>query len=185
MGKIANGVHKVLYFRKLGEASEAAKLVFQTEHSKSYTRDREKTQTKDGAVSGSSALEDEVSITALQSVKDPTFTMLEDSIVEDFPVEMWEVDLADKKVDDSGAETVTQFAAEYRQGYISEWEATNPTEDDPEVEGTFITEGIRQKGFVTLPEGDIDTLSYVFHDVLAEDPADDGLGAVNQTEPLA
>ncbi|WP_080875546.1 phage major tail protein, TP901-1 family [Oceanobacillus timonensis] len=178
MAKIANGVHKVLYFRKLGEASEAAKLVFQTEHSKSYSRDRESTPTKDGAVQGSAALEDEVSVTALQSVKDPTFTMLEDSIVEDYPVEMWEVDLADR----DSSEGSTKFGAEYRQGYISEWEATNGSEDNPEVEGTFLTSGTRQKGRVTLPDGDIETLNYVFHDILADDPADDGLASDDEEE---
>ncbi|MBU8567587.1 phage major tail protein, TP901-1 family [Virgibacillus pantothenticus] len=172
---IAKGVHKVLYFRKLGEAANAAKLVFQTEHAKSYKRDREATPTKDGNVSGSGALEDEVSISALQSTDDPTYTMLEDSIVEDYPVEMWEVDLAKRKVFNEGGKEVIKFAAEYRQGYITEWEATSSAEDDPEVEGTFLTEGVRQKGFVTLPEGDMETLAYVFHDLLPTDPADDGL----------
>jgi TP901-1 family phage major tail protein len=179
MANIAKGVHKVLYFRKLGEASEGAKLVFQTEHSKSYSRDRESTVTKDGSVSGSGVLEDEVSISALQAETDPTFTMLSDSIVEDYPVEMWEVDLADK-LEDATAGTVT-FGAEYRQGYITEWETTNPAEDDPEVSGTFVTEYKRQKGRVSLPEADIETLGYVFHDVLATDPADDGLA----TPPVA
>jgi TP901-1 family phage major tail protein len=180
MANIAKGVHKVLYFRKLGEAAEGAKLVFQTEHSKSYSRDREATVTKDGSVSGSGALEDEVSISALQAETDPTFTMLSDSIVDDYPVEMWEVDLADKVEDEMTPGTFT-FGAEYRQGYITEWETTNPAEDDPEVSGTFVTEFKRQKGRVTLPEGDIETLGYVFHDVLADDPADDGLG----TPPVA
>ncbi|WP_181350482.1 phage major tail protein, TP901-1 family [Thalassobacillus sp. CUG 92003] len=175
MPEIAKGVQKVLYFRKLGEASEGAKLVFQTEHSKSYSREREKTETKDGAVSGQSTLENEVSISALQSVEDPTFKLLEDSIVDDFPMEMWEVDLATKTEDDSGSETVFKFDAEYRQGYITEWEPTSPAEGDAAVEGTFITEGKRQKGQVTLPDGDLQTLSYVFHDLLSEDPADDGL----------
>ncbi|MDQ0158805.1 phage major tail protein, TP901-1 family [Alkalibacillus salilacus] len=183
MAKIANGVHKVLYFRKLGEASEAAKLVFQTEHSKSYSRDREATPTKDGNVQGSAALEDEVSITALQSEEDPTFTMLEDSIVDDYAVEMWEVDLADKEVDDT--DSTTTFGAEYRQGYITEWETTDGSEDNPEVEGTFLTSGTRQKGRATLPEGDLETLSYVFHDVLQEDPADDGLAEPDETDPVA
>ncbi|WP_082234970.1 phage major tail protein, TP901-1 family [Halobacillus massiliensis] len=173
--KKAKGVHKVLYFRKLGEADKAAKLVFQTEHSKSYSRDREKTETKDGPVSSTASLEDEVSISAIQSVEDPTFTMLEDSIVEDYPVEMWEVDLAKKTVEGESGSEVTKFEAEYRQGYITEWEPTSPSEDDAEIEGTFITEGIRQKGQVTLPDGDIKTLSYVFHDILEDDPADDGL----------
>jgi len=183
MAQIAKGVHKVLYFRKLGEAADAAKLVFQTEHAKSYSRDREATPTKDGNVSGSGALEDEVSISALQSTEDPTFTMLEDSIVEDFPVEMWEVDLAKKTVEGEPGAEVTKFAAEYRQGYISEWEATNGAEDDPEVEGTFVTEGVRQKGEVTLPDGDLETLSYVFHDLLATDPADDGLADDDNQTP--
>jgi TP901-1 family phage major tail protein len=175
MANIAKGVHKVLYFRKLGEAAEGAKLVFQTEHSKSYSRDRESTVTKDGSVSGSGALEDEVSISALQAETDPTFTMLSDSIVDDYPVEMWEVDLADKVEDEMTPGTFT-FGAEYRQGYITEWETTNPAEDDPEVSGTFITQFKRQKGRVTLPDADIETLGYVFHDVLSTDPADDGLG---------
>ncbi len=177
MPEIAKGVHKVLYFRKLGEAAEAARLVFQTEHSKSYSREREATATKDGSVSGGAALEDEVSISALQSEEDPTFTMLEDSIVDDYAVEMWEVDLADKTVEtgDDGTTEITKFGAEYRQGYITSWETTSGSEDDPTVEGTFVTEGKRQKGQVTLPEQDIETLSYVFHDILSDDPADDGL----------
>ncbi|WP_079480567.1 phage major tail protein, TP901-1 family [Halobacillus salinus] len=175
MSKIAQGIHKVLYFRKLGEAADGARLVFQTEHSKSYSRDREKKDTKDGAVSRANTLEDEVSISALQSTKDPTFKMLEDSILDDFPLEMWEVDLSTKSVDDSGTEPVTKFDAEYRQGYITEWEPTSPAEGDAEVEGTFVSEGKRQKGQVTLPEGHIQTLSYVFHDLLSDDVADDGL----------
>ncbi|ELK47181.1 phage major tail protein, TP901-1 family [Halobacillus sp. BAB-2008] len=186
MAQKAKGVHKVLYFRKLGEADKAAKLVFQTEHSKSYSRDREKTETKDGAVSSTAPLEDEVSITAIQSTEDPTFTMLEDSIVEDFPVEMWEVDLSKKTVEGETGSEITKFEAEYRQGYITEWEPSSPSEDDAEVEGTFVTEGIRQKGKVTLPDEDLQTLSYVFHDLLEDDPADDGLAAdSDSTEPIA
>ncbi|WP_077621566.1 phage major tail protein, TP901-1 family [Sediminibacillus massiliensis] len=185
MAEIAKGVHKVLYFRKLGEAAEAARLVFQTEHSKSASRERETTQTKDGGVSGGAPLEEEVSISALQSTDDPTFTMLEDSIYGDetddqgYAVEMWEVNLAKKTVetDTDGTTEITKFAAEYRQGYITSWETTSGSEDDPTVEGTFITEGKRKKGKVTLPDGDIETLSYVFHDILAEDPADDGLAS--------
>ncbi|GGJ85963.1 hypothetical protein GCM10007063_05550 [Lentibacillus kapialis] len=178
MPEIANGVHKVLYFRKLGEAAQAAKLVFQTEHSKAASRDRESTPTKDGNVQGSAALEDEISITALQSTDDPTFEMLDDSIYgtdeepDGYPVEMWEVDLSDKEDSGSGDPT---FGAEYRQGYVTEWETTDGSEDNPEISGTFLAYGRRQKGRVTLPEGDLETLSYVFHDVLESDPADDGL----------
>lgn len=183
MPEIAKGVHKVLYFRKLGEAAAGLKLVFQTEHSKSATREREATQTKDGGVSSGSVLEEEVSISALQSKNDPTFTMLEESIYGDdtdkdgYPVEMWEVDLAQKTVvtGSDGTTEVTKFAAEYRQGHITEWETTDGSEDDPEVSGTFVTSFKRQKGLVTLPEEDMGTLEYAFHDLLVEDVADDGL----------
>lgn len=175
MAKIADGVSKVLYFRKLGESIEGAKLVFQTEHSKSYSRDRESTVTKDGSVSGSGELEDEISISALQAETDPTFTMLSDSIQDDFAVEMWEVDLANPTVTGVVPDEITQYASEYRQGYITEWETTSSAEDDPEVSGTFVTSFKRQKGLVTLPEGDVETLAYIFHDLLSTDPADDGL----------
>ncbi len=169
---IADGVSKVLYFRKLGDTTPA-KLVLQQEHSISKKREREAIKTKAGNVFRAGALEDEVSITALQSTADDAYKMLDDSITDDYAVEMWEVDLSKKKSDG-----VNQFQAEYRQGWITEWEATSPAEDDPTVEGTFVTFGKRQLGFATVPAEDLGTngiLGYAFHDMIASDVADDGL----------
>ncbi|UTH14769.1 phage major tail protein, TP901-1 family [Macrococcus equipercicus] len=170
MNQIADGVSKVLYFRKLGDTKPAT-LVLQQEHSKSYKRDREAVVTKAGRIFKKALLEDELSIKALQSTADDAYKMLDDSIVDDFALEVWEVDLAKKSADG-------KFQSEYRQGWLTEWEATSAAEDDPTVEGTFVTYGKRQKGLATVPPEDLQAngiLGYVFHDMIASDVADDGL----------
>lgn len=171
MVKAVMGSDKVLYFRKLGEA-ESGTLVLQTEHSKSASREREKTQTKFGAVSRSGALEEEVSISALQSKDDPFFEVLQDAVYEDYPMEVWEVDLNKKSDDETGG---TKYQGEYRQGFLSSWEESSNAEEEATVEGTFVTEGVRQKGLVTLTPEQLEELQYVFHDMTAEDIPDDGL----------
>lgn len=183
MAKKINPSRRVLYFRKGGAAEDAARLVLQVEHEKSASRERESTATKDGAVPGSAQLEEEVSINALIAEENPTFTMIEDSTYgtdaepDGYWLEMWEVNLDDKKDDGSGT---TTYGAEYRQGYMTEWTATMPTgEDDPEAEGTFMTYDRRKRGRATLTPNQIQELSYVFHDVTKDDPATDGLAAGN------
>ncbi|RXK19094.1 phage major tail protein, TP901-1 family [Macrococcus sp. DPC7161] len=184
MNQIAEGVSKVLYFRKLGETT-AATLVLQTEHSKSYKRDREAVVTKAGRVFRAAQLEDEISISALQSTSDDAYKMIDNSIVDGYALECWEVDLSKKKPD-----STNQFQAEYRQGWMTEWESTSPAEDDPTVEGTYVTFGKRQEGFATVPEADLNKngiLGYVFHDMIASDVPDDGLAdlAAQPSSPVA
>jgi len=181
MNQIASGVSKVLYFRKLGDTT-AATLVLQQEHSKSYSRERERVVTKAGTVFRAGQLEDELSITALQSTADDAYAMLTKSIVDDEALEVWEVDLSKKKPD-----AENQFQAEYRQGWLSEWEETSPSEDDPTVEGTFTTFGKKQDGFATVPAEDLKAngiLGYLFHDMIASDVADDGLADL-KASPVA
>jgi len=168
------GTDKVLYFRKLGD-TEAGTLVLQQEHSKSASREREKTPTKFGSVSRKGLLEEEVSITALQATDDPFYETLSDAVYDDYPMEMWEVDLTKQ----SGGETgTTQFQGEYRQGFITSWEESSGSEEEASVEGTFITEGVRQKGLVTLSPEQMQELQYIFHDMTAEDVPDDGLASM-------
>lgn len=175
--QIADGVSKVLYFRKLGDKT-AATLVLQQEHSKSYKRERDAVITKAGKVFKKGELEDEISIKALQSTKDDAYKMLEKSIVDGDAIELWEVDLSKKS---SNPESTGKFQAEYRQGYLTEWEATSPSEDDPTVEGTFVTFGTRQIGLVTVPPEDLKNggvLGYAFHDMIASDIPKDGLATL-------
>lgn len=174
MAKTVDPSRRVLYFRKGGAVQDAARLALQTEHEKAPSRDRESTPTKDGAVAGSAPLEEEVTFTALIGVKNPTFQLLEDAMYKDEWIEMWEINLDDAQDDGSGT---TTYGAEYRQGYLNEFSQTFPTDDNAEAEGTFQTVGVRQEGRATLSAQQVEELSYVFHDVTKNDPADDGLAA--------
>lgn len=169
------GTDKVLYFRKLGE-TEAGTLVLQQEHSKSASREREKTPTKFGSVSRKGLLEEEVSITALQATDDPFYETLQDAVYDDYPMEMWEVDLTKQNTPAEGSPV--QFQGEYRQGFVTSWEESSGSEEEASVEGTFVTEAKRQKGLVTLSPDQIKELQYVFHDMTAEDVPDDGLASM-------
>lgn len=181
MAQILEGTSKVLLFRELGKA-EAFTLVLQQEHEGSLSRERESVATKFGTVSRAGALEDEVSITAIQAKDDPATKKLKDAVRFSKPLELWEVNLAVKH-----NEQENQFASEYRQGYLTEWTETNPSEDDPTVEGTFMTHGDYQEGFVTMPEEYRDianVLGYKFHDAVASDIATDGLASLPEDKNL-
>ena len=165
MAKAKMGSEKVLYFRKKGEAT-AGTLVLQTEHSISASREKESIKTKFGNVPVGSSLEEEISMTALQAQDDPFYEVLENSIYDDYDLEVWEVDI------NKGSGNKRQ--AEYRQGNLTEWERT-AGEEAIEVEGTFVPYGKRQKGEVTLSPEQIEELQYVFHDMTPEDVADEDL----------
>lgn len=179
MAKAIMGTEKVLYFRKLG-SEESGALVLQTEHSKSASRERESTVTKFGSVSRGSALEEEVTVSAIQAMEDPTFTMLSDSVYDEYPVEVWEVNVnkGETTTGDDGSTEVTKYQADYRQGYMSSWEETAGSEEEATVEGTFMSEGVRKKGMVTLTPDQVQELSYVFHDMTPEDIPEDGLAEI-------
>lgn len=174
------GKEKVLYFRKKGSA-EAGALVLQTEHSISASRESESTFTKFGNVPISSNLEEEISMSALQAQDDPMFTVLEDSVYDDYEMEVWEVNI-NKGVTEL---EVTKYESEYRQGKVTSWERA-AGEEAATVEGTFVTNGKRVKGLVTLSPEQVEELQYVFHDMTPEDIADEGLSDLDSTpEPPA
>ena len=168
MAKAIMGKEKVLYFRKLGEA-ESGTLVLQTEHAISASREKETQVTKFGTVAIGSTLEEEVTISAIQASDDPFYKVLEDAVYDDYPLEVWEVDL-------SKGEGETR-EAEYRQGYLTSWERT-AGEEALTVEGSFTTHEIRQRGTVTLSAEQMADLQYVFHDLTPDDIADDGLASI-------
>lgn len=173
------GTDEVLYFRKLG-STEAGTLVLQTEHSKSASRERETTPTKFGSVSRKGLLEEELTISALQASDDPYFNILQDSVYDDYPMECWAVKLnkAETTTGGDGSGEVTKYQGEYRQGFVTSWEESSNSEEEATVEGTFMTEGKRQKGLVTLSPEQIEELEYVFHDMTADDIPEDGLAGI-------
>src|SRR5690625_1701212 len=92
MAEMQQGKNKILLFRKLSETNTtAAKLVFQTEHTFSYSRSLDRIVTKDGSIVKVGELESEVSIEAIQSKGDPVGEMLRDAVLKGEKLELWEV----------------------------------------------------------------------------------------------
>lgn len=126
MDKPVHGKHKILLFRIEGEASDAWRLPYQTEHSFSESRDFESTPTKDGTVLSPGEYEGTFSITALQKVGDDHLKGLRSQVRSDNPdrIELWEIDVTDLE----GA-TVPSTRA---KAYINSIEGSNPSDGNVE-----------------------------------------------------
>lgn len=159
------GKDKILLFRRLVDQSkEAAKLVFQTEHTFSYSRDIDRIVTKDGTIIKVGELESEVSIEAIQAKKDPTAKMLRDAVVRGEKLELWEVTV-DEELKEDG-----KYPAVYCQGYLDSWENGAGAEDEATVSSNFMVELEPQFGMATLTAEQEEAVQYAFKDTVAAEP---------------
>lgn len=158
------GRNKVLLFRNLKDVDkEAAKLVFQTDHTFSYSRELDKIITKDGTVIKRGDLETEVAgIEAIQAKKDPTVKMLQESVISGDKLEIWEVTVDEELKDEDG-----KYPAVYAQGYLESWELPAGAEDEATIESDFQIELEPQFGFATLTEEQQEAVQYAFRDTVA------------------
>jgi TP901-1 family phage major tail protein len=164
MAEMQQGKNKILLFRKLSEgATEAAKLVFQTEHTFSYSRSLDRIVTKDGTIIKVGELETEVSIEAIQAKNDPTADMLRDAAIKGEKLELWEVTVDEELKD----ETTGTYPAVYAQGYLDSWEDTSGAEDEATVSSNFIVELEPQFGQATLTADQEAAVQYAFKDTVA------------------
>ncbi len=162
MAEMQQGKNKILLFRRLkDQEKEAAKLVFQTEHTFSYNRDLEKIVTKDGSIIKVGELETEVSIEAIQAKKDPVADMLQQSVIKGEKLELWEVNV------DEDLREGDKFPAVYCQGYLDSWEPTASAEDEAEVSSNFNVELEPQFGEATLTDEQQEAVQYAFRDTVA------------------
>lgn len=163
---ILQGKHKILLFRRYmpdGQATlEAAKLLFQTEHTFSYSRELERVITKDGTVVRVGGLESEVGIEALQSKDDPTAKLLRDSVVEGYKLELWEV-----TVDEEMKTEDDKYPAVYCRGFLDTWETGANVEEDSTISSNFTVELDPQEGFATLTAAQEEAIQYAFRDTIA------------------
>ena len=150
------GKDKILMFRKFGDKKAAAKLALQTEHEWEYSRDADSTKTKDGAVVADGGLETKLSINAI-GTKDDLNEMLKKSVVDGYKVEVWEIDLADKKSNG-------KYGALYAIGRLSNWKVPANVEDLVEIESELTIEGKPQAGEATLTGEQIKEIQYTFQD---------------------
>ncbi len=162
MAEMLQGKNKVLLFRKLADSSkEAAKLVFQTEHTFSYSRSLDRIVTKDGTIIKVGELESEVSIEAIQSKKDPVREMLEQAAIKGEKLELWEV-----TVDEDLKET-DKYPAVYAQGYLDSWENPANAEDEVTISSNFMIELEPQFGMTALTVEQEEAVQYAFRETTA------------------
>lgn len=150
----------ILLWRLLEESSlkKATKLAFQEEHSIEGSVDGgDSKQTKDGAIVTEGSIEEEVPFTSTMGVDDAVSEMLDTAFYERKKLELWEVDMNSKTADG-------KYKAEYRQGRLNDLTRSAATDDTVVLEGTFKTEGTRQKGEVTLTAEQEEVVQYAFRD---------------------
>src|SRR5699024_474164 len=152
--KISQGKDKVLFFRLLRDEAktDAKKMLFQTEHTFSYSRDQDSITTKDGRVLKDGGLETEVSIEAVRAKNDPINAMLKYSVIKGLTVEVWEVTVDEELIEGNEAPAV------YARGKLSEWEDANSAEDESTVSSTLMIEQEPQFGTVTIPQDILEIL---------------------------
>lgn len=157
--QMMQGKNKILLFRELSnQAVEAAKLVFQTEHTFSYNRSLDRIETKDGAVIKVGGLESEVSIEAIQAKTDPVAPMLKNAVIKGKKIELWEVTV------DEDLKEVDKYPAVYAQGYLDSWENGAGVEDESTISSNFIVEMEPQFGMATLTTEQQKAVQYAFKD---------------------
>ena len=123
--EVLQGKDSILLFRIDGEATDAWKLAFQTEHNWDESRDYESTETKDGAVKTAGAYTSEISMTALyeqgsQKIKDIRHALREGEVIH-----VWEVETFD-------LESAT-IGGEYAEGNITTLGKASPSEGNVEL----------------------------------------------------
>ena|SRR5690625_473135 len=159
--QMLQGKNKILLFRKLGDTSaEGARLAFQKEHTFSYNRNLERIETKDGSVIKVGGLESEVPLTAIQSKKDPLFSILQAGAIAGDKFELWEV-----TVDEDVKTAEGKYPAVYAQGYLESWELPANVEDEAEISTTLQVELEPQFGFTSLSESQELAVQYAFIEV--------------------
>jgi len=162
--EMMQGKNRILLFRLLDEQdTNAAKLLFQTDHTFSYSRSLDRIVTKDGTVIKVGELESEVSIEAIQAKKDPTYSMLQQAVIKGEKLELWEVSVDEDLKDEDG-----KYPAVYAQGYLDSWEPGAPVEDEAAISSNFIVELEPQFGFATLTEEQEESVQYAFRDTTPE-----------------
>lgn len=158
MAEVILGKDKILMFRKLGDKTAGAKLALQTEHKLTYERARDVTKTKDGAVTSDGGLEVKLEINAI-ATKDDLNTMLANSVIEGYELEVWEVDLSSK--------TGNKYSALYMRGVLSTWECPANVEESVTVSTELTVTGKPVSGQVTLTADQQSAVLYAFQDVTA------------------
>ena len=150
---------KIVYLYRLKKdaaKNAATALAFTTENGRTTSKDAD---TKDGTIRTPGAAEVEITATSILAKGDTLIDSLEDAMINDELVEIWEANL-----DDPASSGSNKFKGKYFQGYVTEVEKTSNAEDMVEVSLTFGVNGTGQKGDVTVTTAQQEIAAYVFTD---------------------
>lgn len=154
---------KIFYLirRYSKRTQEAAKTVaFQTEGSRTMSKDADSVATKDGTIRVPGAGEVEISLTSLVTEGDGVHVDLEEAMESGELMEIWEVNASEKGTDDNA----DKYKARYHQGYLTSLELSASAEDFAELSQTYSINGMGVKGYVTLTQEQKDIVQYLFED---------------------
>ena len=155
------GKQIVYLYRIQSEAATAdgVTLAFTTENERTSSKESESTVTKDGSIRTPGAPEVEITATSILAKGDTLVDKLEDAMLNDELVEIWEANLAEPV---EGGEN--KFKGTYFQGYLTEVGKTSSSEEAVEVSLTFGINGTGKRGDVTVSVEQQDMANYVFAD---------------------
>lgn len=155
------GKQLVYLYRIASEASSAdgTTLAFTTENERTSSKESESTVTKDGSIRTPGAPEIEITATSILAKGDTLVDRLEDAMLNDELIEIWEANLAEPVTDSDN-----QFKGTYFQGYLTEVGRSSPSEEAVEVSLTFAINGTGKRGNVTVSTEQQDMANYVFTD---------------------
>ena len=122
-----------------------------------FTTENGRTTSKDADTPG--AAEVEITATSILAKGDTLIDSLEDAMINDELVEIWEANL-----DEPASSGSNKFKGKYFQGYVTELEKTSNAEDMVEVSLTFGVNGTGEKGDVTVTAAQQEVAAYVFTD---------------------
>ena len=139
--------------------TDGATLAFTTENERSTSKESESTVTKDGAIRTPSAPEIEITATSILAKGDTLVDELEEAMLNDELIEIWEANLAEPVADKTN-----QFKGRYFQGYLNEVTRTSSSEEAVEISLTFGINGSGAAGSVTVSAAQQEVANYVFAD---------------------
>lgn len=162
---VAKGKNIVLLIRDLSQpTTEADYILYQTDFSKTISKEIDETVTKTGTIKATSDSSTEISVTALAQEDDAVLDTLEDGMHTDNRYGFWEIN---KAVVSEGVEDAGKYKALYYEGEITNFDMTAGAEGPIEVTMDLTIEGVGQRGFATLTEEQEEFVQYVFKDTVA------------------
>lgn len=155
------GSQLVYLYRIASKAAtnDGTTLAFTTENERTTSKESESTVTKDGAIRTPGAPEIEITATSILAKGDTLVDELEEAMLNDELIEIWEANLAEPVGTDSN-----KFKGKYFQGYLSEVGRSSSSEDAVEISLTFGINGKGVAGDVTVSTEQQDIANYVFAD---------------------